>query len=327
MKKIFLLISIITFFACNQKSNDYKELYKLALTETDNGNFDEAIDYLDQVIKIKPDFDSAYAERSYNYLSIDEAELALKDADKAVKLNYNNTCALYYRGMINDYLYNTDEAIKDYTHIIRLRDSTYMNVALQERAYMFYNSNQFEKSIEDFNRIIESDSLNESAYTSRGIAKSKNDVYRLYSDSTTSTSFLKYFRISFSNNSTIILDTKGAIEDFSKAIEINPKYDFAYYNRAKIYDELDLIEKALTDINNAIKLEEKSEYYLTRALIYKGNNDAEKSLNDFNKAIEINPENEIAYVNRGYLKREQLNDKIGSAKDLEKAEELGLPMD
>ena len=62
MKKLFLFISIISFFACSQKTNDYKELYKLALTETDNENFDEAIDYLDQVIKIKPDFDSAYAE-------------------------------------------------------------------------------------------------------------------------------------------------------------------------------------------------------------------------------------------------------------------------
>lgn len=327
MKKLFLLISIISFFACSQKTNDYKKLYQLALTETDNGNFDEAIDYLDQVIKIKPDFDSAYAERAYNYLSVDEPELALKDADKAVSLNYNNTCALYYRGMINDYLYKTDEAIKDYTHIIRLRDSLYMNVALQERAYVFYNSNQFEKSIDDFNRIIELDSLNESAYTSRGIAKSKNNVYRLYSDSTTSATFLKYYRVSFSNNSIIIFDTKGAIDDFSKAIEINPKYAFAYYNRAKIYSELDLSENALSDINTAIKLDGKSDYYLTRALIYKDNKDTKKSLSDFNKAIEINPENAFAYVNRGYLKREQLDDEDGSEEDLKKAEELGIPID
>jgi tetratricopeptide (TPR) repeat protein len=327
MKKLFLLISIISFFACSQKTNDYKELYQLALTETDNGNFDEAIDYLDQVIKIKPEFDSAYAERAYNYLSIDEAELALKDADKAISYNYNNTCALYYRGMINNYLYKADEAIKDFTHIIRLRDSVYMNIALQERAYVYYNSDQFKKAIEDFNRMLKTDSLNESIYTSRGIAKSRDNVYSLYSDSTTSESFLKYYKVLFSNNSTIILNTKGAIDDYTKAIEINPKYDFAYYNRAKTYDDLNLVEKALTDINTAINIEESSEHYLTRALIYKHNNDTEKSLNDFNKSIEINPENEVAYLNRGYLKREQLNDKEGSIKDLEKAKELGLSFD
>lgn len=326
MKKLFLLISICSFFACSQKTNDYKELYQLAITETDNGNFNEAIDYLDQVINIKPNFDSAYAERAYNYLNIDEPDLALKDANKAVTLNYNNACALYYRGMINDYLYKTDEAIKDYTHIIRLRDSLYMNVALQERAYIFYKLNQFEKSIEDFNRIIELDSLNESAYTSRGIAKSKNNVYNLYSDSATSTSFLKYYQVSFSNNSTIIFDTKGAIDDFSKAIEINPKNAFAYYHRAKIYSELNLLENALLDINTAIQLDEKSDYYLTRALIYKDKKDTKKSLNDFNKAIEINPENRFAYINRGYLKREQLDDKDGSEQDLKKAEELGVPI-
>lgn len=234
MKTLFIILSIICIYACSQETTGYRELYQQALFETDTGNFEKAIDYLNQVIDIKPNFDSAYAERAYNYLSINEPQKALIDADKAVNLNFNNFSSKYYRGMINNYLYKTDDAIKDYSYIIRHRDSVYMEVALQERAAILYNTNQFEKSIEDFNRLIELDSLNESAYTSRGIAKSRNNVYSLYSDSITSDSFLKYSRIEFFDYETIILDTKGAIGDFSKAIEINPKYAYAYYYRAKI---------------------------------------------------------------------------------------------
>jgi tetratricopeptide (TPR) repeat protein len=328
-----LILCILTIISCNQ-SSDCKSLFKSAKKETINENYSEAIDVLDDIIDIKPNFDSAYVERAFNLLRIDKPNKALEDANKAIELSYGNIKAYLIRGMIYSHIYNYDDALKDYTHIIRLGDSTYINVALRERAYLYYNSNNIYKAIADLTNIIESDSINYEAYISRGIAKLRLNVYDKHSDSirivikdsTLYKGFFRYFKIAYSSDTynKIMYDTRGAIQDFNKALKINPDYDFAYYNRAKVYNDLDLFHEAITDINRAIELNDNSEYYLSRALIYKSLNKAEESLNDFNKSIELDPENGFAYINRGYLKREQLNDNKGAEKDIRMAEKLGV---
>ncbi|MCU4139364.1 MAG: hypothetical protein MW690_001296 [Methanophagales archaeon] len=45
-----------------------------------------------------------------------------------------------------------------------------------------------------------------------------------------------------------------AIEDFSKAIELNPNYAGAYYNRGIAYAKLNQHERAIEDYNKAIEL-------------------------------------------------------------------------
>ena len=81
----------------------------------------------------------------------------------------------------------------------------------------------------------------------------------------------------------------GAISDYNKVIEINPKYAEVYYNRA--------IAK--------VKLED---YY---GAIY-----------DYSKAIEIKPKYASAYTNRGITKRE-IGDLKGACADWRKASSLG----
>lgn len=304
------------------------------MKKTDIGDYSEAINLLDDVIKLEPAFDSAYVERAFNNLQIDKLEKALEDANKAIDLNYKNKGAYFVRGMIYGQMRNFEKALKDYTHIIKLGDSSYRIVALRERASIYFITNEEGKAIRDYTEIIESDSLDFKTYVSRGLTKLRHDVYIEYSDSIRIASenpekyndFFKYFNIVYpiDKEKPIMYDTRGAIQDFNKAIKINPDYDYAYSIRAKVYMELNLMEKALSDINKAIKLRERSEYYVTRANIYKSLNDSEQSLRDFNKAIEIDPKNGFAYINRGYLKREQLNDNKGAEKDIKMGKKLGV---
>lgn len=334
MKKLIIFCSILILVSCNQKS-DYKALFKLAKEETKNRKYKEAIDLLDDVIKIKDDFDSAYVERAYNYLQIEKPERALENANRAIEIKFDNNRAYIIRGKIYGYMYDFENAMKDYTHIIKLGDPKYENEALKERAFILYTTNEIDKAINDFSVIIESDSLSYETYVSRGIAKLRNDVYQKYSDSIkialTDTAlykdFFKYFNIAYSGNShrSLMYDTRGAIQDFNKALKIKPDYDFGYFNRAKVYFlELNLLDKAIVDINKAIELNNNSDYYVLRALIYKSLKETEKSLNDFNKAIELNPKNENAYMNRGHLKREQLDDIKGAESDMKMAVKLGF---
>jgi tetratricopeptide (TPR) repeat protein len=85
-------------------------------------------------------------------------------------------------------------------------------------------------------------------------------------------------------------DVQGALADFNRAIELDPKYAIAYYGRGFL-----AVEK-LQDLQGALA--------------------------DFNRAIELDPNNAVAYCARGVLKHEYLSDKSGDVLDLQTAAKL-----
>ena len=76
----------------------------------------------------------------------------------------------------------------------------------------------------------------------------------------------------------VLGDNKGAIEDYSKAIDMNPQYAGTYCNRG-------VAKYALRDYDGAIR--------------------------DFSKAIDASPSDEMAYYNRG-VSKDELNDFKGA---------------
>ncbi|KAF5433807.1 Tetratricopeptide (TPR) repeat containing protein [Candidatus Methanophagaceae archaeon] len=91
-----------------------------------------------------------------------------------------------------------------------------------------------------------------------------------------------------------------AIEYYTKALELNPEYPDAYYNRGATYYNLKDYEKAISDYNKALELnQEYVDAYNNRGLAYGDLKDYGKAISDFNKAIELNPEYADAYNNRG----------------------------
>ena len=83
---------------------------------------------------------------------------------------------------------------------------------------------------------------------------------------------------------------QGAIDDWSKAIEVNPQGAGSYYNRGIAKDKLGDYQGAIADLT---------------------------------KTIEINPQYVDAYLNRG-VARELVNDLEGACNDWRKAAGLGL---
>jgi tetratricopeptide (TPR) repeat protein len=81
-----------------------------------------------------------------------------------------------------------------------------------------------------------------------------------------------------------------AIADFTEALEINPKYVFAYKIRGLAYSE-------------------KGQY--------------DKAISDYNKAIEISPRDAEAYNDRGHVYIAILGNKKKGCSDLKRACELG----
>jgi tetratricopeptide (TPR) repeat protein len=101
-------------------------------------------------------------------------------------------------------------------------------------------------------------------------------------------------------------DFLGSIQDFNKAIELDPNYSEAYYCRGFTKMYLLDYKSAVIDFSMVIKLAPNYvKAYIDRgiskfrmALCPK---DAEEAINDFNRAIELEPENSQAYFTRGIV--------------------------
>lgn len=114
-----------------------------------------------------------------------------------------------------------------------------------------------------------------------------------------------------------------AFNDYTKAMELKPKYEASYNNRGVIFNDQGLYDKAIDDFSQAIKLDSNfADAYYNRGNAWTNKGLWFIAIDDFTKAIKLNPDNAFAYNNRGTIYNEEgLSDK--ACQDFQKAEELG----
>jgi tetratricopeptide (TPR) repeat protein len=117
----------------------------------------------------------------------------------------------------------------------------------------------------------------------------------------------------------VLAGKKQAIQDFNKAIQINPQYAVAYFSRSSAKGQIRDVRGALADINQAIAIDPNfAEAYLSRASIKNALQDQAGALADVNQAIKINPNFSEAYLIRAAIKNDR-NDFPGVFVDLDSA--------
>ncbi|QEL16779.1 TPR repeat-containing protein [Limnoglobus roseus] len=103
-----------------------------------------------------------------------------------------------------------------------------------------------------------------------------------------------------------------AIDDFTRAIRLEPKYVSAYYNRAFAYFETKEFDKAIADFTAVGRLDPKDAGVpFNLGNIYSAKGEADKAVESYTEAVRLDPEFAQAYYNRGLL--------YGKRKDFAKA--------
>ena len=115
-----------------------------------------------------------------------------------------------------------------------------------------------------------------------------------------------------------------AIADFSRAIGSDPKYGDAYHNRGSAHANLGNYAQAIADFTRAIEIDPRyAETYTNRGLAYLRLGKSAEAITDFNRAIEIDPRYAEAYNNRG-LAHIDLADYLQAITDFNRAIEINL---
>jgi tetratricopeptide (TPR) repeat protein len=120
-----------------------------------------------------------------------------------------------------------------------------------------------------------------------------------------------------------------SIENFSKSIELNSDFFYAYFGRGVAKALIGDASGAITDFTKAIDLDPNSykvsDYYAIRGISKIDLEDYLGAISDFNKSLDIKPEKPEFY-NRG-LARMKIRDYYGAISDFSKAIELDVSYD
>lgn len=117
-------------------------------------------------------------------------------------------------------------------------------------------------------------------------------------------------------------DIAGAINEMTKAIDLNPRFVEALFVRGQCFFVTGDQDKALLDYDKVIELApnlaEIVLVYNNRGVIRMAKGDNEGAAKDFETAIHIRPNHAASYSNRAVL-RDRLGDRTGAASDYDKA--------
>jgi tetratricopeptide (TPR) repeat protein len=171
--------------------------------------------------------------------------------------------------------------------------------AFLDRGILFATRGDFTLAIEDFTEAIKLKPDLASAYLlrSRALHASVSNVTDIADDF----SGFGFSTITDVNNYTAanrpVYDK--ALADINTAIKLDEASYNAYRLRGNIYSDMGDYDRAIADFNQALKLNPNSDgAYNARGLAYAGKKDYDRAIADYNQALRIDPDYALAYVNR-----------------------------
>ena len=257
------------------------------------------IDVANKKIEINSNDSESYELRGFNYYHLEDYENAIKDLNRVIELNPNESEHIhiyYYRGHSKYELGDYENAIKDLNKSLEL-DHNESFQHLSEYIYYYrglskYALEDYENAIKDFDQLLELQPNISDLVFKKGLYK-----YELG-------------------------DYENAIKDLNKSIELEPDDSDAYKFRGLSKFKLEDYENAIKDLNKLLELEpDDSEVYEFRGISKFNLEDYENAIKDLNKLLELDPDNSVAYKFRG-ISKFKIDDDEDAIKDLNKSIEL-----
>jgi tetratricopeptide (TPR) repeat protein len=287
-------------------------VYKRGALKLQKGDNDGAIADLTRAIELSPNTADYHSDRGLAKLRKRDNDGAIVDFTRAIELDAKNAIAYRNRALAKNVKGDAEGALADYNHAIELDP---------KNANAYYNRGTIKKSkgdldgaLADFSSAIELNEKLAIAYKNRGEAKqAKGDAAGANEDLKRAGELDPQLRDEASSADSIDRSTaKGKEKKSAASVE-----DF--FNRAGAKKAAGDLDGAIADYDRAIQLDPKdSAIYNNRGLAKVAKGDLDAAVVDFNRAIELNPKDAVACSNRGNAKRDK-GDMDGAIADYNRA--------
>jgi tetratricopeptide (TPR) repeat protein len=251
--------------------------------------YEKAINDFKEAIRLDPNYANAYYNLSNAQIHRKRLNGAILSLDKAIALQPKNLSFYTSKGLVYQRKKEFDSAIMVYNKIISLNPNEILGY--RSIANIYSIKKQYEKAIEQYTKYLNIDSLSAGAYNQRALINLNAKNY------------------------------EAAISDYSNSIRINPKVDSRYFSRGQVYNLLGETQKAITDLNEFVKLTGTAAAYIYRGRLFTDLKRYDLAIADYNKALEIDPKGISAITYRAILYNNTQQFDLAMA-DIDKAIEL-----
>jgi len=207
---------------------------------TDIKQYNAAINDFTKAINLNNNNEDFYISRANTYMIIKNYVAAIKDFDKAIEINKDNDHSFYRRGLANFELDDYDKAIKDFSKAIEL-NPCYSDYLIW-RAKCYFEQEKYDLALKDIEKASEDNISTVSCFWKGMIYREKAEYESAIQEFSQAIILDPYVEeIYVERGYTYLNMNRGnlAIEDFEKAISLNPQTEV-----------LDLYKKILIDIQH-----------------------------------------------------------------------------
>lgn len=234
------------------------------------GRHKEALVALNKAVTYRKTFSQAYNAMGASYMELKQSKPALKAFTRAITLDPYNARAFCNRGESYRVLKDFQKAEIDLNRALEL--SPGLAQLHFTKAHLEYQLERFKSALEGFSQAIALDSEYFAAYQNRG---------------TILQSFGRYAE---------------AESDFLTMIRLQPESAVGYATMCKLYSIQRQFQRALTQINKALELDDSIHgYYYSRAFVYRHLQNPRAALADLSQALKRKPDYAEAYLLKSEL--------------------------
>ena len=279
--------------AVDLAAHNYEALYNQGVSMTLAGRFEDAHKFYNQALELEPRFPKALNNRAYILFHIlNRPDEALADLDLALKIDPYHAQAYNNRGMIYEqFKKDPDRAVQEYSKAILWAPDN--AEAYCNRGYIYdQDMKKHDLAVQDFSAAIRLDPSFESALLGRGMAYVNLGQKELaLKDFQSALSLNANSFAAIMNIGTIMIESKDydlAHTYYLKAGDLRPEVPLVWFLQGKTLRLLARKEDALSALNKALQLDPRyAEAYYERSLLWEEWDNEEKALSDKLKAQEL----------------------------------------
>ena len=253
----------------------------------------EAIKDFDRALVLAPGYAAAFTNRAGAHMKLGQVDRAIADYTKAIALVPASPAALTGRGRAHLAAHRPHGAIRDFTRAVTL-DARF-GAAYRGRAEAKMAIERYDEAIEDFSRAIAFEPRNAELYPLRGRGLPGGRQRRLRDQGLRNGHRARArkrpgatWRAGFAYAKAEAYE--DALNDFARAIELEPRSPKAFAYRAWTYRQQQQPELGLKDVERALQLDANSaEAHWARGEINEALGRAELAIADLHKALSFDP--------------------------------------